>query len=109
MQTGWAYLFAWHRESAAVCMEFMKSLATQIHKNENSLTNYLFRLAISNCENHAISPKWWENIGDDKREMIIDRVTQMANIFSTTEQSYLTEGLEGISDWEFENVISNMD
>jgi hypothetical protein len=108
-ESGWAYLFAWHEESSKVCAEFMRSLATMIYKDPDSLNDYLFRLAITNCENLAISPKWWEKLDGDKIEKIVDRVTSMADILSITEQSYLMEGLEGIADWQFEEVISNMD
>ena len=32
----------------------------------------------------------------------------MADVLVNTPQSYLTEGLEGIADWKFDSVISNM-
>lgn len=108
-ESGWAYLFAWHEASSKVCVEFMRSLATMVHEDADSLNDYLFRLAMTNCENLAISPKWWEKLDEDKKEKIINRATSMSDILSITEQSYLMEGLEGISDWQFEKVISNMD
>lgn len=109
MDYGWAFLFAWHETSSNVCVEFMRSLATMIHNDSDLLRDYLFRLAITNCENLAISPKWWEDLPEDKKEKITDRVSLMADIFAITERSYLMKGLEGISNWQFENVISNMD
>ena len=109
IENGWAYLFAWHKTSSKVCVDFMRSLATMIHEDTDLLSDHLFRLAITNCENLAISPKWWEKLDEDKKEKIIDRATSMADIFSITEQSYLMDGIEGISDWKFESVISNMD
>lgn len=109
MDCGWAFLFAWHETSSNVCVEFMRSLATMINNDSDSLRDYLFRLVITNCENLAISPKWWEDLSEDKKEKITDRVSLMTDIFAITEQSYLMKGLEGISNWQFENVISNMD
>ena len=109
MDDGWAFIFAWHDSSSIVCVEFMKSLATMMHDDPNSLNDYLFRLALTNCENLAISPKWWENLTEGKKETITDRANLMSDIFTVTDQSYLTKGLEGISDWNFEKVISNMD
>ena len=108
-ENGWAYLFAWHETRSKVCVDFMRSLATMIHEDADSLNDHLFRLAMTNCENLAISPEWWGKLDGDKKEKIIDRATSMADILSITEQSYLMEGLEGISDWQFEKVISNMD
>jgi len=106
---GWAFLFAWHETSSNVCVEFMRSLATMIHNDSDSLRDYFFRLAITNYENLAISPKWWEDLSEGKKGKIIDRVSLMSDIFTVTEQSYLMKGLEGIANWQFENVISNMD
>jgi hypothetical protein len=78
-----------------------------IHEGRK-LEDLLFRLVISNCENHAISPKWWENLLDSQQDQIILRASKMADVLSNTPQSYLMEGLEGIATWKFDNVISNM-
>ncbi len=72
------------------------------------LDDLLFRLVISSCENHAISPQWWENLSDSLQEQIISRASKMADVLSNTPRSYLMEGLEGIATWKFDNVISNM-
>ncbi len=45
----------------------------------------------------------------DDKEKIADRAIYWADILSITEESYLIDGLEGISAWKFEKVISNMD
>ena len=107
MSSGWGFLFSWHISSSKVCVDFMRSLATMIHEGRK-LEDLLFRLVISNCENHAISPQWWENLPDSQQEQIILRASKMADVLSNTPQSYLMEGLEGIATWKFNNVISNM-
>ena len=68
----------------------------------------LFRLVISNCENHAIAPQWWENLPKKYKEEIIDTSSRMTDFLVITPPSYLLEGLEGISNWKFENVITNV-
>jgi len=108
MDCGWGFLFAWHVTSSSVCVDFMRSLATMIHNNDNMLGDFLFRLVITNCENLAISPKWWERLLEDQKEQITSRASLMADIFSMTEPFYLMKGLEGISHWDFD-VISNME
>jgi hypothetical protein len=108
MPHGWGFLLAWHVTSSHVCIQLMRSLATMIHNNEDSLGDYLFRLVMSNCENLAISPQWWEALPAEKKEQIEDRATLMADIFSTTEPCYLTKDLDGISNWRFENIIYSM-
>jgi len=109
IEKGWAYIFAWHQTSSNVCVDFMRSLATKVHNDVRSLGDALFRLAITNCENLAISPEWWDKLEKDKKEKIADRAIYWADILSVTVGSYLIDGLEGISAWNFEKVISNMD
>jgi hypothetical protein len=108
MDNGWAYLFAWHNTSSNICVEFMRSLATMIYDNPELLCDYLFRLVISNCENLAISPTWWINLEKEKKNKILERVNLTADNFEITERSYLMKGLEGMSDWKFESVLSKM-
>ena len=107
VDSGWGVLFSWHDSSSNVCVEFMRSLATMAHEG-NRLGDLFFRMVISNCENLAIAPKWWEELPVSHKEQIESRATLMANIFSITKPTYLTEGIEGIAPWEFENVIDNM-
>ena len=109
MDNEWAFLFAWHESSSTVCVEFMESLKTVMRHDINSLGDCLFRLVLTNCENLAISPKWWESLTEDVKQKIIDRANLTATIFTVPDQLYLTEGLDGISNWKFERIISNMD
>ena len=108
MDTGWGFLFAWHKSSSNVCVEFMRSLATTMYERKSKVEDMLFRLVISTCENHAISPQWWKVLSKNHKEQIIEVASNMGNIFAMTKQTYLVEGLEGIANWRFENVISNM-
>lgn len=108
MESGWGFLFAWHKSSSDVCSEFMMSLATMIHEGKN-LGDLLFRLVISGCENLAISPKWWDRLSQNNKEQILSYARLNANIFTAIKPTYLMEGLEGIAQWEFESVISEME
>lgn len=105
---GWGFLFAWHEDSSKSCAEFIRSLATMVHEN-NSIGDFLFRLVISNCENLAISPKWWESLTDQDRMSIEERISSMADIFSLTRSNYLSDGIANICSWSFEKVITNME
>lgn len=107
MSAGWGFLFSWHESSSNTCVDFMKSLATMVHAN-SKIDDLLFRMIISNCENCAISPQWWEKLSTNHKEQITARASNMANIFAMTKQTYLMEGLEGIAHWNFEEVISNI-
>ena len=107
-KNGWGFLLAWHQSSSNVCVDFMRSLATIVHGNQN-LGDCLFRMVVSSCENLAISPKWWDELPKHHKEQISSRVSSMADIFSMTKHDYLVKGLEGIVQWSFEYVISNME
>lgn len=104
---GWAYIFAWHKTSAPACREFVGSLAQAIH-NGKAGPDAMFRLVISNCENLALAPAWWEGLSDRKQVAIIDRINHGVDTFTPIEPDYLTKGLEGITAWEFENVFTNV-
>jgi len=107
MESGWGFLFAWHKSSSTVCTELMKSLATMAHDG-NYLGDLLFRLVISSCENLAISPEWWDQLDQNNKEQILSYARLNANVFTAIKPTYLMEGLEGIAHWEFESVISDM-
>ncbi|MFZ2406146.1 MAG: hypothetical protein WAW41_13490, partial [Methylobacter sp.] len=102
----WGFLFAWHKNSSNICNSFMESLATAIYNNCD-IGDLLFRLVISNCENLAISPQWWEKLSEDHKEKISSRVTSMAHPDIEIKHNYLMNGLEGISQWQFGETISS--
>lgn len=103
----WGFLFAWHKTSSNVCIDFMRSLATMV-SDGNKLSDFLFRLVLSLCENHAIAPQWWEKLSETNKEQISLRASSMADPMSMTEPNCLMKGLEGIVQWEFEECISNI-
>jgi hypothetical protein len=107
MHEGWGFLFAWHKSSARACREFIGSLAQTIHDGKSG-TDALFRLVISNCENLAIAPTWCEELDEVKKDEIGDRINHGADTFTPIDPDYLARGLEGISGWEFQSVITNV-
>lgn len=103
---GWAYVFAWHKSSTEICKRYLQSLATCIHLNE-SCGDILFRHLISCCENHAISPIWWEKLSDKHKQEILNRVQLMVHPVVPLFPNYLNSGLEGIANWHFPEVQCN--
>lgn len=108
MANGWGYLFSWHNTSSSVCTEYMRSLATMMHEGHN-VSDFLFRMVILNCENCAISPEWWELLSERQREEISTAGASNMHPFSPMKNTYLVQGLEGVSGWHFDSVVSNMD
>lgn len=107
MHEGWGFLFAWHRSSARTCREFVGSLAQTICDGKSG-ADAAFRLVISNCENLAIAPDWWEGLAEAKKMEISERINHGADTFTPIDSGYLAKGLEGISGWEFESVVTNV-
>ncbi|GAB6146208.1 hypothetical protein JCM12294_36480 [Desulfocicer niacini] len=108
MEYGWGFLFAWHETSSLACNEFIKSLATRVYEN-TAIEDFLFRLVVSNCENFAASPTWWESLSNTERDAVEEQISNMADIFSLTQSNYLSEGISGVCPWKFESVITNME
>ena len=101
---GWGFLFSWHKTSSPASTEFMRSLATVIHQKSSSGGDAMFRMVVSNCENLAVSPAWWDGLPAGQQAAVTARLSHGANIFSPTNPEYLTRGLEGICQWEFAAV-----
>lgn len=108
MDTGWGFLFAWHKSSSNICMHYMRSLSTAVH-NKNNISDFLFRLVFSTSENHAILPTWWDNLSTENKEHILERLNSLADVTEPVIHSYLEKGLDGISGWSFQKVISKME
>lgn len=104
---GWAYVFAWHKTSNEICSQYMRTLATCISEKNNT-SDLLFRYIFSCCENHAISPIWWEKLDNISKNQILEKIMQMFHPNIPINPDYLSYGLEGISPWCFSNVVSKI-
>lgn len=105
---GWGFLFAWHKSSTKTCSAFIRSFATKCHVHKSNGGDEMFRLVISNCENLAISPAWWDGLTPERQHEVTARMSSSANFFTPTSNLYLAQGLEGICGWEFESVVSDL-
>jgi hypothetical protein len=105
---GWTFVFAWHESSKHICDHYMRSLATFISEHK-SLSDALFGYVFLCCENHAISPSWWEGLTDINRAKILEKLEFMVHPVAQMPHLYLREGLEGITDWNFTRVVSTME
>ncbi|EHP87181.1 hypothetical protein GeomeDRAFT_1520 [Geobacter metallireducens RCH3] len=108
MAKGWGFLFAWHHTSSQICNRFLSSLFEEMSTGSR-VADMLFRLVISACENHAISPIWWEQLPKDHKEEISRTFGCTVSSFSPTKATYLAKGLEGIAEWDLSSVITNTD
>jgi len=64
---------------------------------------------VSNCENLALSPAWWESLNENQRADVAKFANHGADIFTPVRSDYLIKGLENISGWEFDYVIPDFE
>lgn len=107
MENGWGIIFAWHQESSGASDAFISSLA-QVVADGKSIEDSLFRFIIKCCENHALSPTWWDALPEIHKKKILDCINENADPLVLTSSDYLTRGLEKIVDWQFNSVITNI-
>lgn len=108
MSRGWGVLFAWQSDSSSSCVPLLRSLATVVHDGA-SLGDSLFRFVVSNCENLALSPAWWESLNENQRADVAKFANHGADIFTPIRSDYLIKGLENISEWEFDYVVPDFE
>lgn len=104
---GWAFSICWHESSNPNCFSFFESLRAAVSKGGH-LGDFLFRFAISCCENHVFRISWWDNLRKSERAEIIARVELMTDLFTPVPRHYLTEGMEGIVNWECEKFHTSL-
>lgn len=106
LDSGWAFIFAWHKNSSKTCKKLMSSLATSVYEG-NDLGDLLFRFVMVSCENIAISPNWWESLPEKTRINISEKASVSADLLTILPSNYLQSGLEGVSNWTFPEIFGN--
>lgn len=106
MTDGWGLILAWHKFSSHICLPFMHSIAAALEKGQ-AIEDMLFRFVI-NFENIAISPDWWENLKQEDKDLIVRKQTESIDPHAGISSNYLAAGYEGISEWKFQQVSSNI-
>lgn len=107
-ERGWTFTLCWHASSNNSCSEFAKSLGVAVH-NGIKPQDALLRFAFSCCENHAFRISWWEALPCLAKEAILNRMELMAALDIPVPPDYLAKGLDGIADWEFENIFTTLE
>lgn len=70
-------VFTWLLDSDPTCRPFIDSLAAL---QSDRMTDGLIRFFFEFCENLHISPEWWGNLEDDKRDLLINRLSDSAEV-----------------------------
>lgn len=106
-ENGWAFGFAWHKSSGRTCIPFIEALGNRIAHGEKA-QDALLRFAFSTCENHAFRISWWDQLPDNAKREVIERVASTLHPQKPIPKNYLAVGLEGIADWEYEHVYTTL-
>lgn len=104
---GWSLTLCWHVSSHTTCEAFTQSLAEAMN-NGTKLEDALFRFSFSCCENHAFRISWWDKLPTLAKKIILERIDSMAAPDIPVSPNYLSQGLEAIADWKFDNVYTTL-
>lgn len=103
----WGYLLSWHTNCEKSCVQLINSIS-ESEKEGKFVSDLLFRLALIASENHSFSPSWFDNLTINKKYKLTEFFENRLDIFSSIDKTYLSKGLEGISEWEFKEKISQL-
>ena len=78
-------VFTWLNESGHACKTFIDSL---ISLPSNRITDGLIRFFFTYSENVHINPDWWENLEQNKRDSLIERLFVSASLDPALADSY---------------------
>lgn len=106
-ENGWSFIFSWHKSSDNSCLLFIQSLKERLKQGEY-LSNLLFKFILLNSENFAFSPTWWESLSDDNQKEISQAISNMMNPTKAIREHYSINGLNNISNWNFETIDDNL-
>ena len=107
IEKGWSFIFSWHKSSDNSCLAFIQSLK-EMMKQEYSLGDLLFKFILLNSENFAFSPTWWESLSEDNQKEISQAISNMMNPTMAIREHYSINGLDNISNWDFETIDNNL-
>lgn len=105
--SGWAFLFAWHKASDEACRFFISTLQAAI-RGGRSVEDLLFGLVVRGCENTAYSPDWVERRTSEEKRMLGEAMTHEADMLKLINQDYLRSGIAGLHEWNFFGVRDNL-
>lgn len=106
--TGWSFTFAWHGSSDSICVPFIQSLIECVAQGDK-LEDLLLRFSISTCENHAIRISWWDGLPESGKQAVLGKFRLMLDPGEPVSVDYLREGCEGLADWIFGPVVTNLE
>lgn len=92
-------VFTWLKESRII-----ESFIDTLPKEFNSLKNAILRFFFSVSENIYISPSWWEELTDQQRKSLTDRVMIGVNPFEEKGNNYLCDDKINYEGWDISSV-----
>ena len=104
--SGGAIVFSWLKSSDYNCVKFIDSLLTL---DADEIPDAIARLCFEYCENTAISPEWWDNIGRKKQDAIINRFSK--SVTPMTERDNNCLGKDGFKyvDWNIKDIKTKLE
>ena len=92
-------VFSWLKESKTI-ESFINTLPDEFDLLKNALLRFFFSVS----ENIYISPEWWDELTEQQRKSLADRVMIGVNPFEGKNDSYLCDDKINYGGWEISNV-----
>ncbi len=96
-------LFSWLLDSDTTCRKFIDSLK---ELPPDRMTDGIIRFLFQFCENIHISPDWWENLGDKKRDTLINRAATSMNPYIDRKPNCISEDGIRFDNWSISNLTT---
>ncbi|PSV20939.1 cytoplasmic protein [Photobacterium leiognathi subsp. mandapamensis] len=93
-------VFSWLKNSELVCENLIRTL---FEKNNNDIPAFLVQFIIKNIENFYISPKWWDSMNEENKEILLSLIEDTVSLTSEPSAFGLNTKLLDI---EFPSILS---
>lgn len=101
-----AVVFSWLDEQDAACTQFVRSLNDL---DNEELPDAITRLVFEYSENTFFRPSWWENLSQEKRDALLDRITTAVDPSKAREPTCLMSDGNSYAAWSVESRHTNQE
>ena len=102
---GGVIVFTWLENENNVCSKFISSLDEIRSTDQHRLTSAILRLFFSHIDNLHISPNWWDDLEEEKKTYLTNRLADSADLQKDRECGYLSEDDIDFIAWEVDKVM----
>lgn len=100
--SGGCVVFSWIESDNDNCERFMKSLK---NNSPSTLTDAIINFIYETCENHFMSPEWWDSLANVKREKLLKRFYTSIKLSEDIQYDCLCKLTSPLDDWGLTDIV----